>query len=162
MFVSSPHRANSRRTPRLSTFATSVWSLLLAACGGGGGGGGPVASVPVAPDTQRPRKHPAGQPSDQTPLSGPEEGPDQSPLLYLANQAFRFDRPTQNATVRLVVFENHPTDKPLALLPPLKSPMLPFGIADNNLFRLEDGKLVFRAPPDFEAPKDTGNGGLQA
>ncbi len=58
MFVSSPHRANSRRTPRLSTFATSVWSLLLAACGGGGGGGGPVAS---APKPEQPRKDPSIQ-----------------------------------------------------------------------------------------------------
>jgi hypothetical protein len=42
--------------------------------------------------------------------------------------------------------------------------MLPFGIADNNLFRLVlDGTaLEFRRSPDFEAPSDTGNGGLQA
>jgi hypothetical protein len=151
MSAFSPHRANNRRTPRLSAFATSVWSLLLAACGGGGGGGGPVASAPVA-----------SAPVDPKPVDPKPEPVDQAPLLYLANQAFRFDRATQISPLRVLIFEHHPTDKPLTLLPSLKSLILPFGIADNNLFRLEDGKLVFRAPPDFEAPTDTGNGGRQA
>jgi hypothetical protein len=31
MSAFSPHRASNHRTPRLSAFATSVWSLLLAA-----------------------------------------------------------------------------------------------------------------------------------
>ncbi|HBP59681.1 MAG TPA: hypothetical protein DD668_08875 [Alphaproteobacteria bacterium] len=176
MFVSSLNRVISRRAPRLSSFTVSVWSLLLAACGGGGGGGpvasGPVASGPVASDPEQPlpaTQEPAednGTPQTEEQQNNPTgvnlRRLDPAPLLYLENQAFRFDQATQMAPLRVSIFEQHPTDKSFVFLPSLKSLMLPFGIADNNLFRLEGGKLVFRAPPDFEAPTDTGNGGQQA
>ena len=84
--------------------------------------------------------------------------------LFLAGQAYQPGQATTREPLRTQVHENHPTDEPAFFLPALRAVMLPFGIADNNLFRLVlDGTaLAFRRSPDFEAPSDTGNGGLQA
>ncbi|MGB2028744.1 MAG: hypothetical protein ACPH14_11115, partial [Candidatus Puniceispirillaceae bacterium] len=91
-------------------------------------------------------------------LRGPLAG------LFLAGQAYQPGQATTREPLRTQVHENHPTDEPVLFLPAFKTVMLPFGIADNNLFRLvlNDTAVAFRTSPDFEAPSDTGNGGLRA
>jgi hypothetical protein len=83
---------------------------------------------------------------------------------YQPGQAYHPGQATIREPLHTQIHENHPTDEPAFFLPALRAVMLPFGIADNNLFRLVlDGTaLAFRRSPNFEAPSDTGNGGLQA
>lgn len=158
MTRSKPHR--------LSTFPSLVWTLLLAACGGGGGGG-PTTSGGGGPTTSgvatsgvatsvvfgNGRRKPDTSPDDAPQNSAPAAAP--SSLVYVQNQAHSIRDISEKKTISHRVFENHPVDKPVMYLPQLKDVFLPFGLSDNNLFKITShGEIVFRNAPDYESPAD--------
>ena len=162
-----------QRTPASLRLSVSL-ALLVAACGGGGGGA-PVARGPVPPpEPQEEDRSEEEAPAEgdtvaeEKALAGDDSVPQvrRDPLagLFLGGQAYQPSQAITREPLRTQVHENHPTDKPVFYLPSLTAVLLPFGVADNNLFRLVlDGTaMVFRASPDYEAPSDTGNGGLVA
>ena len=167
---------------RLRAFPSLVWPLILAACGGGGGGGGgPTTSgvkTATLEATSEPPVKPAAPeegfvpvPQHQVPADDPSQPGSASQrrgqlatpepdFIYVQDKAFSLREIQTRPQVSRSVFENHPGDKPVMFVPALSNAFLPFGVADNNLFKVtRHGEIVFRSAPDYEAPSDTGNSG---
>ena len=167
---------------RLKTFPSLVWTLVLAACGGGGGGGGGpttsgVKTVTLEATSEPPVKPPAPEegfvpiPQHQVPADDPSQpgsasqrrgqiATSEPDFIYVLSNALSLREIQTRPQVSRSVFENHPGDKPVMFVPALSDAFLPFGVADNNLFKVtRHGEIVFRDTPDYEAPDDTANSG---
>ena len=161
---------------RLRAFPSLIWPLILAACGGGGGGGpstsgvrttvikGSVESVsPPSSDQDIFARQEETSSDGTSQRRSTEPGQMTTPepaFVYVQNRALSLQDFQTRPQIDRSVFENHPGDKAVVFMPSLANIFLPFGVADNNLFKVtRDGGIVFRSSPDYEAPVDNGNSG---